>query len=549
MSTTRQCPQCGTELAGHSLEGLCERCLAQVAFGCLAEKGARPGGILNFADYELLQEIGRGGMGVVYKARQISLNRIVAVKMLLCGRFSSNEFVERFIDEAKAVASLHHRHIVAIYEVGHLDGQHYFSMEYVEGKNLSELARDGSLSARRAAGYVRVIAEAIHHAHQQGLLHRDLKPSNILIDAADQPRITDFGLARQIKREGERTTTGQVLGSPNYLAPEQAAGRHQDVGVASDVYALGSTLYHLVIGRPPFLGETAQEILMQVLHNEPVPLRFLKPGVPRDLETICLKCLEKNPLRRYPAASALGDDLDRFLNNKPVRARPVSPPEKVWRWCRRKPALAATVLLLISLAVGSTVAAIQISAARLRAERATKAEEAQRLRAEQEAGSRRLLSYITDINLAQRYLEANNFAMAFFLLNSHKPDKGEKDLRGFEWRQLWRVCRGNYSVALRKHNQVLGSMEFSPDGRMLATFAWDQTVRVWRLDPPDSRQPVLTITNATGLGGFSAQGDHLVFGSGAGAIQIYHSDQGTISDVLTGAGELMAFSSRGNVAV
>ncbi len=522
MPATRLCAKCGADLRGNALEGLCERCLAQAAFGPLVEKEARPGSLLHFADYELLQEIGRGGMGVVYKARQISLDRIVAVKMLLCGRFSSGEFVGRFIDEAKAVARLHHQHIVAIYEVGQLDGQHFFSMEYVEGKNLSELARDGLLSARRAAGYVKIIADAVHYAHQQGLLHRDLKPSNILIDAADQPRITDFGLAKQIKSE---------------------------VGVASDVYALGATLYYLVMGRPPFLGETVQATLAQVLSSEPVPLRFSKPGVPRDLETICLKCLEKNPLRRYPEALALADDLDRFLKDKPVRARPVSPPEKLWRWCRRKPALAAAVLLLISLAVGSSAAAVKISAARLRAEHAAKAEEAQRVRAQQEAKSRRLFSYIADINLAQRYLEANNFAMALFLLNSHKPANAEQDVRGFEWRHLWRICRGNYSVTLRTHNQVLGSMEFSPDGRLLATYSWDQTLRLWRLGSFDSRQPLLTVTNATGLGGFSEQGDHFVFGNGAGAIQSYRVDQGTITDALAAAGELIAYASRGNVAV
>jgi WD40 repeat protein/predicted Ser/Thr protein kinase len=549
MPATRLCPKCGADFFGDALEGLCERCLAQAAFGPVAKEDTRPGSILQFADYELLQEIGRGGMGVVYKARQINLDRVVAVKMLLCGRFSSGEFVKRFIDEAKAAASLHHRHIVAIYDVGQLDGQHYFSMEYVEGKNLLELSRDGLLSSRRAAGYLKAIADAVHYAHQQGILHRDLKPSNILIDTADQPRITDFGLAKQIKGAGERTTTGQVLGSPNYLAPEQAAGRHRDVGVQSDVYALGATLYYLVMGRPPFLGETVQGTLAQVLNSEPVPLRLLKPDVPRDLETICLKCLEKNPLRRYPDALALADDLDRFLKNKPVRARPVSPPEKLWRWCRRKPALATAVLLLICLAVGSSVAAVKISGARLRAERAVKAEEAQRRRAEQEAESRRLLSYIADINLAQRYLDANNFATALSLLNSHKPANGERDVRGFEWRHLWRLCRGNFSEALRKHNQVLGSMEFSPDGQLLATYSWDQTLRVWRLGPMDNRQPVLTVTNATGPGGFSEQGDHFVFGNGVGTIQIYHVAQGTITDALSAAGELIACSAHGNMAV
>ena len=264
-------------------------------------------------------------MGVVYRARQLSLNRIVAVKMILPGRVGSPEMVLRFRAEAEAAAGLHHPNIVAIHEIGECEGQHYFSMDYIEGQNLAEAVREGPLPSARAAQLVAKIAEAIHYAHEHGILHRDLKPSNVLIDGADEPRVTDFGLARRLGGDSTLTLTGQVFGSPNFMPPEQASGRHGAVGVHSDVYGLGAILYYLLTARPPFVGETLETTLAQVLEQEPVSPRLLNPSVPRDLETICLKCLEKEPSRRYASAQALADELGRFLREEAHPGPPGEP--------------------------------------------------------------------------------------------------------------------------------------------------------------------------------------------------------------------------------
>jgi len=305
-----------------------------------------------FGDYELLDEIARGGMGIVYRARQVSLNRIVAVKVLLFGQFSSEEFVERFRSEAEAAAALQHPNIVAIHEIGEHEGQRYFSMAYIEGKNLAELARDKPLPAKLAATYLQTVAEAIHYAHQRSVLHRDLKPSNVLVDGDGQPHVTDFGLAKRLGDESELTVTGQMLGSPNYMSPEQADRKRGPATPASDVYSLGAVLYHLLTGRAPFVGETLEDTLLQLLNTEPVAPRLLNPSVPRDLETICLKCLNKESARRYTSASALAADLGRWLAGEPIEARPASASGKLWRWCKRKPTAAAlgvavTLLLLV----------------------------------------------------------------------------------------------------------------------------------------------------------------------------------------------------------
>ena len=307
-----------------------------------------------FGDYQLLEEIARGGMGVVYKARQVSLNRTVAVKMLLSGRFASKEFVQRFRSEAQAAANLQHPNIVAIHEVGEHEGHNYFSMDYVEGENLAGLIRKNPVPFSRAAQYVLTIAQAIDYAHQKGVLHRDLKPSNVLIDIFDQPRVTDFGLARNMAADSELTATGQVVGSPNYMPPDQA-GKGVEIGPPSDVYSLGAILYHLLTGRPPFVAETVQDTLFQVVNKDPVAPRLLNPGLPHDLETICLKCLEKEPRRRYATAEELAQELGRFLRNEPIQARPIGRPEQMWRWCKRKPALAAvSASLAVVLALGLT---------------------------------------------------------------------------------------------------------------------------------------------------------------------------------------------------
>ena len=344
MATGRVCGKCGAApLTGVGHEQLCPGCLLEGGLASAAEaqetldpsQSANPESQIEnlfpraFGDYELLEEIARGGMGIVYKARQKSLGRIVAVKMLLFGEQAGKEFAQRFRAEAAAAASLQHPNIVAIHEVGAHEGQPFFAMDYVEGQSLARLNAEREVRnaewLRRAARYVKIVAEAIHYAHEHGILHRDLKPSNVLIDESDQPRVTDFGLAKRLHHDSELTLSGQVLGSPNYMPPEQAAAKRGLVGRRSDVYSLGAILYHLLTGRPPFVGETLTDTLQEVVNTEPVSPRLLNPSVPRDLETICLKCLEKEPARRYQTAQALAEELDRFLRNEPIQARPVGP--------------------------------------------------------------------------------------------------------------------------------------------------------------------------------------------------------------------------------
>jgi len=297
------------------------------------------GEALTFGKYELLGEIGRGGMGVIYKARQLDLDRTVAIKMILASNLASRAQVERFAAEARAMARLHHPNIVRVHETGAHQGQHYFVMEYITGQSLGELVRAGPLASEHAARLVALIARAVQHLHEQGIVHRDLKPSNILLDEQGQPYVTDFGLVKLVGASNV-TTTGAIVGTPAYMAPEQAIGRHENVGPWSDVYALGAILYELLTGRPPFQGETALDTLVQVIEGEPTRPRLLNPGLGRPLETICLKCLEKDPAERYASAAALAQDLERLLEGDAVEARQPGLRHLLRRWARREPALA-----------------------------------------------------------------------------------------------------------------------------------------------------------------------------------------------------------------
>ncbi len=317
--------------------------------------------------YEILGELGRGGMGVVYQARQLGLHRIVALKMVLTGIHTGPKDLARFRAEAAVIARLQHPNIVQIYDVGEAEGRPYFVLEFVAGGSLAQHLQGTPQPARPAAQLVETLARAVHAAHASGVIHRDLKPANILLEgsgAKDQgsgkkfarhsdpappirtfltPKITDFGVAKDAGGDGEApdlrgpTVTGELLGTPSYMAPEQAMVPRQPVGPAADVYALGAILYELLTGRPPFTGETPLATVLQVLHNEPVPVTSLQPNVPRDLETICLKCLRKEPRKRYGSALELAEDLQRFLRDEPIRARPVMPVERLWRWVRRHP--------------------------------------------------------------------------------------------------------------------------------------------------------------------------------------------------------------------
>jgi serine/threonine-protein kinase len=304
-------------------------------------------------DFEVLRELARGGMGVVYKARQSALNRIVALKMILAGQFASPQDVQRFHREAEAVANLDHPGIVPVYEVGEHEGQHYYSMKLIEGGSLA--GGPLPLPPRRAAELLGAVARAIHHAHQRGILHRDLKPGNILLDAGGQPHVTDFGLAKRVDGDGSQTRTGGIVGTASYMPPEQARSE-KTLTTAADIYSLGAVLYELLAGRPPFRAATPLDTILLVLERQPEPPRKLRPELDRDLETICLKCLEKEPAKRYGSAQAVAEDLERWLNDEPILARPVRGVERLWRWCRRNRSVAALLAgLLVALVAGTAI--------------------------------------------------------------------------------------------------------------------------------------------------------------------------------------------------
>ena len=302
------------------------------------KKSARAAELLGeLGDYELLEEIGRGGQGVVFRARQKSLNRIVALKVIRLGQWASKVHLKRFRLEAEAAARLEHPGIVPIHEVGERDGSCYFSMKFIEGGQLDEVVRRTPMSIRQAAEFIAKVARTVHYAHEHGILHRDIKPGNILLDAKGEPHLTDFGLARLVESESSVTQTLDVLGTPSYMAPEQAVGNNAAVSSATDVYGLGAVLYQLLTGQPPFAGGATYETIKLLLDTEPRQPRLLNPKIDRDLSTICLKCLEKDPKRRYPSALALAEDLERWLKHEPIPARHTGVFVRGKKWVRRNP--------------------------------------------------------------------------------------------------------------------------------------------------------------------------------------------------------------------
>ncbi len=416
------------------------------------------------AEYEILEEIGRGGMGVVFRAQQTGLNRLVALKMVRHADLANDELLSRFRAEAEVVASLHHPHIVQVYDYGEDDGCPYLALELVEGGTLSDRLEGNPWNVRRAAQLVEQVARAVHFAHEHGVVHRDLKPNNLLVSADGDPpevKIADFGLARIFRDQpGGHTQTGALLGTPSYMSPEQALGRQSEIGPATDVYALGAILYELLCGRPPYRGETAIETLQQVLLAEPASIYRVAPGLPRDVATICSKCLERAPARRYPSALALAEDLQRFLADRPIEARPATSLERGWRWCRRNPALAAAIgsvaALLVTVSIVSTWYSGQLSR---QLEITTQAELAER--AANEAAQLRLWdAYLAEIaarnasrQLGQRYAALETIDRARKLL----PTIGSSDERILQLRTA--AIRSVSLPDLRRVRQVWGSAE------------------------------------------------------------------------------------------
>jgi WD40 repeat protein len=405
--------------------------------------------------YEVLEELGRGGMGVVYQARQVPLNRVVALKMVLAGEHAGPEDLVRFLAEAEAVASLQHPHIVQIFELGRHAGLPFFALEYVEGGSLHHKLRGAPLPPREAAQLVETLARAMHAAHERGIIHRDLKPANVLLDKEGRPKITDFGLAKRVEGGAGLTQSGAILGTPSYMAPEQAAGKGKAVGPAADVYALGATLYELLTGRPPFKAGTALDTVLQVLSEEPVPPRRLQPTTPRDLETICLKCLQKAPSRRYASAAALAEDLRRFLAGEPIRARPVGPWGQVVKWARRRPAV-ATLLAVVAVAAVGLLAGGLLYNRRLQAALA----DSQQARTEAED---RLVQSLFEQARAERL--AGNRWRSLELLRQVAALRPTDTLRQ---EAIYTISTPGIRPLLDLPFNNIHLMKFSPDGRLLA---------------------------------------------------------------------------------
>jgi WD40 repeat protein/tRNA A-37 threonylcarbamoyl transferase component Bud32/Flp pilus assembly protein TadD len=411
--------------------------------------------------YEILEEIGRGGMGVVYKARQPGLNRLVALKMILAGKHADPADQARLRAEAEAAACLQHPNIVQIHEVGVLDGCPFLSLELVDGGSLDKKLREAPVPARQAAEWVTILARAVHYAHEHGIIHRDLKPANVLLTSAGMPKIADFGLSKRLVEGGpDGTRSGTVLGTPSYMAPEQASGQGRIVGPATDVYALGGILYEIMTGRPPFRAETVMETLVQVQSEEPLAPRHLQPGLPRDLETICLKCLQKEPRKRYPSALHLAEDLGRFLTQEPITARPVGPAERALKWVRRRPGMAvlgAAVLAITSLGLAGILWQWQRAEdKRQQAETALDNAEQERNRAENEL-------YCNLIGRAYVEWKAGNAAKTIQLLDACHPDR-----RGWEWDYLQGLCHAEL-LTLRSHHGHPLNLTFSADGQNLVS--------------------------------------------------------------------------------
>ncbi len=487
------CPQCATPLPDGDA-ALCPRCLMS-GFLFHESDGAPLGGV-RFGDYELRERVASGGMGVVYQAWHTGLHRIVALKMLKSGRLADGAERQRFATEAEAVAQLDHPGIVPIYEVGENDGQPFYTMRLVEGgRSGADLSRAQPADFREVARTLAAVARAVHFAHQRGILHRDLKPANILLDAAGSAFIVDFGLAKFTDSNAGLTVSGAVLGTPAYMAPEVAAGGSRAATVAADVYSLGSLLYEWTTGRPPFAAETTMEMLRRIAQEEPATPSTFSARLPRDLETICLKCLQKPPDKRYVSAAALADDLERWLRGKPIAARPVAAWERAVRWCWRRPAAAALVGVIFA-AVTAFILQSHASNRRLEGEKNAAQKQAILARAAEQAAlassrEARQSAYFSQVFAASQARLAGNYTLARRLLQQMEPTQPDaEDLRGLEWHLIKKACEESPPVLAIQASGPVISLAETPDRQHI--LAVDSTgVHAWRLSDGSSDDSIL----------------------------------------------------------
>lgn len=438
----------------------------------VAEKPQIPG-------YEILEELGRGGMGVVYKAKQLALRRLVALKMILNGSFADGEERRRFLAEAQTLAKLQHPNIVQVYDVGEHRGQPFFALELIEGGTLAKRMTDKPLSVTEAAQLMATLARTVYAAHKANIVHRDLKPTNIMLTAEEIPKIGDFGLAKHLDAETMRTQSGAIMGTPAYMAPEQASGRTKMIGPSADIYALGVILYELLTGRVPFRGVTQFDVLQKVLNDEPISLRSLHPKLPRDIETICLKCLEKNPDRRYRSALELAEDLERYLTGKPIRARSVSVWERGIKWGRRHPATAG-ILIVIALALATLIGIWVFLTVKMRQELTRTTSELQQTSLQRQEELHRDLHdfhYVADVRQAAQFRQFGEISQCYHFLEEHRRQE-EVESRGFEWRYLY-GWSDVPSRLIQAHTANIRCIRFHADGTMLASCGADRSIRFW----------------------------------------------------------------------